>query len=129
MYHISTVVNAHAIYLDGVARYIDEPKHNHLSDMWLLKKSPYVAYPCELRAHLLCFFDETSLQHVLGTLRVDEAVGSVQGLSLIHPPSCFLYVAGMLQSQEGGLEDVDRVKTPTDNRVCRVSTKPCRSWL
>ena len=56
-----------------------------------------VTYPCEFGAHLLCLFDETSLQHVLGTLGVDESVGSVQSLSLVHPPSCFLYVACMLQ--------------------------------
>lgn len=56
--------------------------------------------PCELGAHLLCFFNEAGLQHVLGTLGVDEAVSSVQGLSLVHPPSCFLDVAGVLQGRK-----------------------------
>lgn len=76
----------------------------HCSDAapnhFLFQPTPFLlSYTRELGTHLLGFFDEASLQHVLGTLRVDKAVCSVQGLSLIHPSSCFLYVAGMLQHE------------------------------
>lgn len=66
------------------------------------------AYSCELGAHLLCFLDEASLQHVLGTLGINEAVCSVQGLSLVHPPSCFFYVACMLEGRGAELADMER---------------------
>ncbi|TNN51062.1 hypothetical protein EYF80_038743 [Liparis tanakae] len=42
------------------------------------------------------------VHHVLGTLGVDEAVGRVQGLGFVHPPSRFLYVARVLRGNDAG---------------------------
>lgn len=57
-------------------------------------------YPCELWAHLLCFFNQACFEQVLGTFGVNEAVSSVQSLTLIHPASCFPNVSSMLQVEE-----------------------------
>lgn len=82
----------------------EKSQHQNHSCVWRmhtrLKHFLLFSNPCELGAHLLCFFNEAGLQHVLGTLGVDEAVSSVQGLSLVHPPSCFLDVAGVLQGRK-----------------------------
>lgn len=53
-------------------------------------------HPRELGAHLLGLLDQSGFQHVLGTLGVDEAVGRVQGLGLVHPSHRLLDVAGVL---------------------------------
>lgn len=81
------------------------------------------AYSCELGAHLLCFLDETSLQHVLGTLGINEPVCSVQGLSLIHPPSSFFYVACMLEGRGAGLKDMERSQSE-QKHLCVQSFLP-----
>ena len=57
------------------------------------------SHPGEFGAHFLGLLDQASLQHVLSTLRVDEAVGGVQGLGLVHPARRLLYVARVLQRQ------------------------------
>lgn len=57
-------------------------------------------HPSELGAHLLRLLDHASLQHVLGTLGVDESVGGVQSLRLIHPLSGLFDVPSVLRQKE-----------------------------
>ena len=59
------------------------------------------SHPCEFGAHFFSLFDHTSLQHILGTLGVDESVGGVQSLGFIHPLSSLSDVASMLREGRG----------------------------
>lgn len=56
--------------------------------------------PCELGTHLFSLFDKSSLEQILGTLGVDEAVSGVQTLGLIHPASSFTDVTCMLSREQ-----------------------------
>lgn len=56
--------------------------------------------PCKLGTHLLCLFDETGLEQILGTLGVDEAVSSVETLGLVHPASSFTDVTRVLNRKK-----------------------------
>ncbi len=69
--------------------------------MYLCALPHSFSHPCELGAHFLGLFDHASLQHVLGTLGVDESVGGVQSLGLIHPLSSLSDVPSMLPEDEG----------------------------
>jgi len=60
-----------------------------------------ISHPCELGAHFLGLFDHASLQHVLGTLGVDESISSVQSLGFIHPLGSLFDVPSMLQEGKG----------------------------
>lgn len=63
------------------------------------------SHPGELGAHFLGLFDHGRLQHVLGTLGVDESVSGVQSLGLIHPLGSLFDVASMLQERKRSVEN------------------------
>lgn len=65
--------------------------------MYLCAHPHSFSHPCELGAHFLGLLDHASLQHVLGTLGVDEPVSGVQSLGLIHPLGSLFDVPSMLQ--------------------------------
>lgn len=59
------------------------------------------SHPRELGAHFLSLFDHASLQHILGTLGIDESVSGVQSLGLIHPLSGLSDIPSMLWEGKG----------------------------
>lgn len=67
---------------------------------WSAVTLHYFSHPGELGAHFLGLFDHGRLQHVLGTLGVDESVSGVQSLGLIHPLGSLFDVASMLQERK-----------------------------
>lgn len=68
---------------------------------WHRYVDTHFSHPCELGTHFLGLFDHASLQHVLGTLWVDESVGGVQSLGFIHPPNSLSDVPSMLREKKG----------------------------
>ncbi len=74
--------------------------HSDYRILLLLKMHIPNTNPCELGTHLFSLFDKASLQQILGTLGVDEAVSGVQGLGLIHPASSFTDVTCMLSREQ-----------------------------
>lgn len=95
-------------------------------------------HPCELGTHLLCLFDHASLQHVLGTLWVDESVSGVQSLGLIHPLSGLFDVPSMLREDKGQYKGQGNLTATLHSsvrtfdarkRVCVWRMLPCKSWL
>ena len=98
---------------------------------WWRTSLPLPTDPGELGAHVAGLLHQVGAQHVLGTLGVDVAVSSVQGLCLVHHPHRFVQVTAMLpQHKEVPLHSVALKKcipppctTPTKEKHCHHQQK------